>query len=108
MDIWDPESSMIKLAGSIKAGVGRWLGLFVAIGLAGSWAMVDAQPTAAQSQVQKNAQNQKKPNKNNPQKPMANKPVAPPPPKSALLTTEDWQKAPLHALAPGEIDRLIP
>src|SRR5262249_8168430 len=33
--------------------------------------------------------------------------VAPQPPKSALLTTEDWQKAPLKALEPGEIDRLI-
>jgi len=95
---------MIKIADLIKAG-GRWLGMFVAIGLAGSWAMIDAQPARAQNQPQQTAQNQKKPNK--PPKQPVNKPVAPPPPKSALLTTEDWQKAPLKALEPGEIDRLI-
>src|SRR5439155_12034494 len=57
----------------------------------------------------KNVQNpnQKKPNRNPPQKPAASKPVAPPPPKSALLTTEDWQRAPLKALELGEVDRLI-
>src|SRR5262249_8167275 len=55
----------------------------------------------------KNIQNQKKPNKVNPAKQAPPKPVAPPPPKSALLTTEDWQKAPLTPLQPGEIDRLV-
>lgn len=35
------------------------------------------------------------------------KPIAPPPPRSALLTTEAWQSAPLTPLAPGELDALI-
>jgi hypothetical protein len=35
------------------------------------------------------------------------KPVAPPPPRSSLLTVEDWQKAPLKAIQPGEIDQLL-
>ena len=34
-------------------------------------------------------------------------PVAPLPPRSALLTTEDWQKAPWTPIKPGEIDQLI-
>lgn len=37
----------------------------------------------------------------------AAKPVAPPPPRSALLTTEAWQKASPAPLAPGEIDDLV-
>jgi hypothetical protein len=37
----------------------------------------------------------------------ANKPVAPPAPKSALLTVEDWQKAPIKPLQAGEIDKLL-
>lgn len=36
-----------------------------------------------------------------------NKPLAPPPPKSAMLKDEDWQKASLKPLAPGEIDELV-
>lgn len=35
------------------------------------------------------------------------KPVAPLPPRSALLTEEDWQRAPLTPLEPGEIDQLV-
>jgi hypothetical protein len=35
------------------------------------------------------------------------KPVAPPAPRSALLTVEDWQKAPLKPLEPAEIDSLV-
>src|SRR5207248_5919439 len=35
------------------------------------------------------------------------KAVAPPAPRSALLTSEAWQKAPLTAVQPGEIDALI-
>jgi hypothetical protein len=78
-------------------------------GLVVSWILFDAGPATAQNSNQKSVQNpnQKKPNKNSPQKPAASKPAAPPPPKSALLTTEDWQRAPLKALEPGEIDRLI-
>lgn len=37
----------------------------------------------------------------------AQKPIAPAAPKSALLTTEAWQNAPLTPLQPGELDRLI-
>lgn len=100
---------MSKLKVSIKSGVGGRLGIILAIGMGGSWVFVDAGLATAQNPNQKNApnQNQKKPIKPNQQKPAPNKPVAPPPPKSALLTTEDWQKAPLKALEPGEIDRLI-
>src|SRR6202011_7060 len=36
-----------------------------------------------------------------------NKPVAPPAPRSALLTHESWQKAPLTPLQPGEIDQIV-
>src|SRR5438309_400651 len=35
------------------------------------------------------------------------KPVAPPAPRSALLTVADWQKAPLTPLKPGELDELV-
>lgn len=35
------------------------------------------------------------------------KPLAPPAPRSALLTLEDWQKAPIKPLAPGELDALV-
>lgn len=35
------------------------------------------------------------------------KPVAPPPPRSSLLTHEAWQQASLTRLQPGEIDRLV-
>src|ERR1700737_1582359 len=35
------------------------------------------------------------------------KPIAPPPPASALLTVEDWQKAPMTPLQSGEIDGLV-
>jgi Protein of unknown function (DUF1549)/Protein of unknown function (DUF1553) len=37
----------------------------------------------------------------------AKKPIAPPAPRSSLLSVEDWQKAPLRALGPGEIDALV-
>jgi len=39
--------------------------------------------------------------------PAPQKPSAPPAPKSALLTAEAWQKAPLAPAQPGEIDQLI-
>src|SRR5437868_3293384 len=39
--------------------------------------------------------------------PAPQKPIAPAPPKSALLTGEAWQKAPLTPLQPGEVDQLI-
>jgi hypothetical protein len=39
--------------------------------------------------------------------PQVQKPVAPPAPRSSLLTVEDWQKAPLTPLQPGEIDQLV-
>ena len=35
------------------------------------------------------------------------KPVAPPAPRSSLLKVEDWQKAPLEPIRPGEIDQLL-
>src|SRR5262249_36180279 len=35
------------------------------------------------------------------------RPVAPPAPRSALLTREAWQNAPLSPLEPGEIDALV-
>lgn len=38
---------------------------------------------------------------------LAKKPVAPPAPRSSLLTVEDWQKAPLRPLRRGEIDDLV-
>src|SRR5260370_38001469 len=100
---------MSKLNGSVKSGVGGRLGIVLAIGLGGSWVYSDVGLANAQNQNPKNApnQNQKKPIKPNQQKPAPNKPVAPPPPKSALLTTEDWQKAPLKTLEQGEIDPLI-
>jgi hypothetical protein len=100
---------MSKRSISIQSSVGSRIGIVLVIGLAVSWVFADADRTAAQNQNQKNGQNQnqKKPNKQNQQKPAPIKPIAPPPPKSALLTTEDWQKAPLKALEPGEIDRLI-
>jgi hypothetical protein len=46
-----------------------------------------------------------KPNK--PKAEQARKPIAPPPPRSALLKEEDWQKAPLVPLQPGELDALV-
>jgi hypothetical protein len=46
-----------------------------------------------------------KPNKPKPDQPR--KPLAPPPPRSALLKEEDWQKAPLVPLKPGELDGLV-
>ncbi len=100
---------MSKLKDRSKRSVVGRLEIFLAIALAGVWVFTNGSPAPAQIQNQKNVpnQNQKKPNKNNQQKPAQNKPVAPPPPKSALLTTEDWQKAPLKSLEPGEIDRLI-
>ncbi len=39
--------------------------------------------------------------------PTSTKPVAPPAPRSSLLKAEDWQKAPLTPLQPGEIDALV-
>jgi Protein of unknown function (DUF1549)/Protein of unknown function (DUF1553) len=42
-----------------------------------------------------------------PQKPPAAKPVAPPTPRSVLLTHEAWQNAPMTPLRTGELDQLI-
>src|SRR2546421_8246092 len=48
---------------------------------------------------------QKKPNIKKPD--AAKKPIASPPPRSALLKEEDWQRAPLIPLQPGELDDLV-
>src|SRR5262249_46540726 len=48
---------------------------------------------------------QKKSPKKLPPQPM--KPIAPPPPRSALLTQEAWQAAPQKPLEEGELDRLV-
>jgi hypothetical protein len=45
--------------------------------------------------------------KTQPTKQLAKKPLAPPPPRSALLKTEDWQKAAPEPLRDGEIDELV-
>jgi hypothetical protein len=42
-----------------------------------------------------------------PVKPVAQKPLAPAPPRSALLTVQDWQKVALEPLREGEIDQLV-
>jgi hypothetical protein len=51
----------------------------------------------------------KKPARPNAARPaqVAQKSVAPPAPRSALLTAEDWQKAPQRPLQPGELDGLV-
>src|SRR5262249_12284056 len=36
-----------------------------------------------------------------------NKPVAPPAPRSAMLTSEAWQNVPMTPVPPGEIDQLV-
>jgi hypothetical protein len=106
------ESSMSKRVSRSRP----LIGISLAFGLAVAWLVTDSHLILAQNQNQKptqnqnqkNVQNQKKPpNKVNPAKQAPAKPVAPPPPKSALLTTEDWQRAPLTPLQPGEIDRLV-
>ena len=50
---------------------------------------------------------QKKAKKGLPPAAYQNKPIAPHAPKSAVLTEESWQKAPLTPLQPGEVDRLV-
>jgi hypothetical protein len=49
----------------------------------------------------------KKPQKNKKGPPQPAKPIAPPAPRSALLTQEAWQQAPLTPLRPGELDQLV-
>jgi hypothetical protein len=73
---------------------GRWFGVLLGILLVGTWAVADSKTQPAQK-------------KQPPKKPAPQKPVAPPPPRSSLLTVEDWQKAPLTPLNPGEIDNLV-
>jgi hypothetical protein len=43
----------------------------------------------------------------NARKPQVSKPIAPPPPRSALLKPEDWQRSSLTPLEPGELDQLV-
>ena len=66
----------------------------LAISLIGVWALTAPRSEAAPGKKRDDAAGTKKP-------------VAPPPPASALLTVEDWQKAPMTPLQPGEIDRLV-
>jgi len=53
------------------------------------------------------AQKKAPPNANNRKNAQPAKPVAPPPPRSALLTHEAWQNAPMTPLQTGEIDALV-
>jgi hypothetical protein len=78
-----------------KASNRRWPALLLAFGLLGGLALVDARSPAAQKKMP--------PAK----KPVPQKPLAPPPPRSSLLTIEDWQKAPLRPFGPGEVDALV-
>src|SRR5437660_3922658 len=66
----------------------------LAISLVSVWALTAPRSEAAPGKRRKAAADTKKP-------------VAPPPPASALLTVEDWQKAPMTPLQPGEIDGLV-
>jgi len=67
----------------------------LAIGLLSAWAVTAPSSDAGP------------PNKKRPAFQAANKPIAPLPPASALLTEQDWQKAPMTPLQPGEIDALV-
>jgi hypothetical protein len=58
--------------------------------------------TASAATAQFNKKNSPTPVKQPPAKP-----AAPAPPRASLLTTEAWQKAPLTALKPGELDELV-
>ncbi|HEV3262141.1 MAG TPA: DUF1549 domain-containing protein [Gemmataceae bacterium] len=66
----------------------------LAIGLVSAWALTAPRSEAAPFNNRRPFQ-------------APNKPIAPPPPASALLTEEDWQKAPMTPLQPGEIDGLV-
>lgn len=68
---------------SLRQGLALLLGLVV-VGMSGS----------AQAQFRRPVDQSKKP-------------VAAPAPRSALLTAESWQKAPLTPLKPGELDALV-
>jgi hypothetical protein len=69
----------------------RCLVAFLALGLAGSGSRLDAAPKG----------------KGKPAPAQAGKPVAAPPPRSALLKVEDWQRAPLKPIQPAELDELV-
>ena len=74
----------------------RGLFLVVVLALAAALSVPDTLAQAAQKKPAKKPQ---------PQPP--SKPVAPPAPRSSLLTHEAWQNAPRTPLAPGEIDDLV-
>ena len=74
----------------------RGLFLVVVLALAAALSVPDTLSQAAQKKPAKKPQ---------PQPP--SKPVAPPAPRSSLLTHEAWQNAPRTPLAPGEIDDLV-
>src|SRR5579862_1094550 len=59
--------------------------------------LVDSGPAAAQKKAKKGL----------PPAAYQNKPIAPHAPKSAVLSEEAWQKAPLTPLQPGELDQLV-
>jgi hypothetical protein len=65
--------------------------------LVGGIVLFDSGPAAAQ----------KKGKKPPPKSAYVNKPVAAHAPRSSVLTEQTWQKAPLKALEPGELDQLI-
>ena len=69
---------------SLRHGLALFLGLAL-VGMSGSAQAQFRRPTVDQSK----------------------KPVAAPAPRSAMLTAESWQKAPLLTLKPGELDTLV-
>jgi hypothetical protein len=74
----------------------RGIRLLLLLGFLGAVTLSGARPvTAQQKQFNKKALAQPK------------KPIAPPAPRSALLTHEAWQNAPLTPLKSGEIDGLV-
>jgi hypothetical protein len=84
------------------------------VGLLGSWLVMSSDAVAQNTTppnkpaANKAAQNQFN-NKFNGRffQQQAKKPMAPMAPRSALLTTEEWQKAPLAPVLPAEIDQLV-
>ena len=78
----------------------RWLGTSLVIAFLSARALGVAPTGAAEKQQAKQKGKARF-------QPLSQKPVAPPAPRSALLKVEDWQKAPLTAVRPGEIDNLI-
>jgi hypothetical protein len=75
-----------------------WRGMALGLGMAFLGLTLLAEPTHG---AQKKFPFRKK------QEDTSKKPVAGPPPRSAMLTTEAWQKAPMTPLKPGELDTLV-